>query len=205
MASFLGNLDANFGTKSFDPERSVSDVDLAKVKAAICSTPSSFGLQPYTIIDVRESTIRAALRGAARDQTQVTDAPHLFVFCARTDLKQRVDEYVAEALAQGVATNDSLTLYAKKVSSITKGYDAERALTWTTKQAYITLGFALAACAELGIDACPIEGISEKLIANILALPETHVPVFLLAFGYRKEDSPYKRFRFSENNLFSRR
>jgi nitroreductase len=205
MSSFLGNLNASFGTKIFDPEKKIPDADIAKFKEALHMTPTSFGLQPFHVVDVREPGVRAQIRSGAMDQSQVTDASHLFVFCARTDVDHRVDQFVSEALRQETSSSESLASYAEKVRKITKGYDEAKTLEWSTKQAYIALGFGLAAAAELGVDSCPMEGFGKGLTAKVLGLPDTHKPVILLTLGYRKVSSPYKRMRFPEDDLFSSR
>lgn len=205
MTSFLKNLDVSFGTKSFDPTRKLTEGAIAAIKNAIHATPSSFGLQPYHVVEVRDEEIRKAIRGAAMDQPQITDASHLFVFCARTDIDARVSRYVLESERQASASTQDLTRYAQKVRSVTRGYDDAKALEWATKQTYIALGFALAAAAELGCDSCPIEGFNKGATAKLLGLPEAVRPVVLLALGYHKNASPYKRVRFPEEDLFSSR
>lgn len=205
MTSFLENLGASFGTKSFDPDRRISEEDIRKVFSAIHATPTSFGLQPFHVVDVRDPALREAMQGNAMNQAQVVTASHLLVFCARTDVDARINRYIEEASGGDPARRGALALYAEKVRNITKGYDEARALEWTTKQTYIALGFALAAAAELGIDSCPLEGFNKPAVAKLLGLSEEMRPVVLLALGYKKEPSPHKHFRFPENDLFSAR
>jgi nitroreductase len=73
---------------------------------------------------------------------------------------------------------------------------------WATRQAYIALGFALAACAELQIASCPMEGFSTSEVHRILNLPDTLTPCVMLAVGSSTaEDGVWPRFRFSESDL----
>ena len=78
---------------------------------------------------------------------------------------------------------------------------------WAARQAYIALGFGLAACAELKIDASPMEGFKPDEFKKILELPDHIDPVVIMALGYRDmEDhaSPQHRakVRFSKDDLF---
>jgi nitroreductase len=203
MTSFLANLGASFGTKSFDSELRIPEVDIKKIFSAIRATPTSFGLQPFHVIDVRDPAIRESMKGNAMNQAQVTTASHLLVFCARTDIDTRIDRYAEEASGGDPKKRETLDAYTKKVRAITGGYDQTKALEWTTKQTYIALGFALAAAAELGIDSCPLEGFNKLAIAKLLELPEEVRPVLLLALGYKKDPSPHKHLRFPESDLFS--
>lgn len=49
--------------------------------------------------------------------------------------------------------------------------DPKEILSWTARQTYIAHGFALAACTELQIDSCPMEGFDANAIERILELP----------------------------------
>jgi nitroreductase len=73
---------------------------------------------------------------------------------------------------------------------------------WAAKQAYIALGFGLAAAAEHKIASCPMEGFNGAEVAKVLSLPSTLVPVVYLAVGEAtEEDGTYPRFRFPESDL----
>jgi nitroreductase len=56
-------------------------------------------------------------------------------------------------------------------------------IAWAAKQAYISLGYALAAATELKIASCPIEGFTPKDVAKILKLEKKLAPVVLFAVG----------------------
>ena len=62
------------------------------------------------------------------------------------------------------------------------------ATSWSAKQTYIHLGFAMAACAELGIDSCPLEGFRPGKYSKILGLPGNLVPTLVLPIGYRSAE-----------------
>jgi len=79
---------------------------------------------------------------------------------------------------------------------------------WVARQAYIALGFALAACAELKIDSCPMEGADLVAIKQTLALPKNLDPKVVLAVGYRSPNDHHAsepKFRFGTEELFDRK
>ena len=54
------------------------------------------------------------------------------------------------------------------------------------RQTYIALGFAMIACAELGIDCTPIEGFNPQTMNELLELDTNkEEAVVLLTLGYR--------------------
>jgi nitroreductase len=70
-------------------------------------------------------------------------------------------------------------------------------LAWAARQAYIALGFGLAAAAETRVATCPMEGFDPIKVASTLSLPSNLVPVVMLAIG---QASPHSietpRWRF---------
>lgn len=61
---------------------------------------------------------------------------------------------------------------------------------WAAKQVYIALGVFLAAAANLGIDACPMEGIDPKQYDELLrpALGGSYTTLCVATAGYRAAD-----------------
>jgi nitroreductase/dihydropteridine reductase len=88
------------------------------------------------------------------------------------------------------------------------GKTPEQIQAWAGRQAYIALGFGLAAAAELQIDACPMEGFNPSEFHALLGLPEFIQPVAIMALGYRDpedENQPTSRpkVRFPKDDLFT--
>jgi nitroreductase len=75
---------------------------------------------------------------------------------------------------------------------------------WAKKQVYIAQGFALAACAELQIDSCPMEGFDPAAVAKILEVPSNLDVAVMLPIGYRAVDEhPRPKFRFMKEKVFT--
>ncbi|MEK7598759.1 MAG: NAD(P)H-dependent oxidoreductase [Patescibacteria group bacterium] len=203
--SFLENLAWRFATKKFDSGKSVSKENLNKILEAVRMAPSAYGLQPYHIFVIKDPELRKKLKSESFLQSQVTDASVLLVFCARTDLGQVIDEYI-ELVSGGKLLAKTKLLPFKIVMQTDLGRKkGEAALTWATKSTGVALGFGLAACAELKIDSCPMEGFSVRGVSRVLNLPSHLIPVAYLAVGYRLEEPTRPKVRFSETELFSRR
>jgi nitroreductase/dihydropteridine reductase len=77
-------------------------------------------------------------------------------------------------------------------------------LAWCKHQAYIALGFALAAAAEKKITTCPMEGFIPSKVAELLGLDDNLVPSVLLAVGREGDNSKLlPRFRFNRDELIT--
>ena len=82
----LTQLKWRYATKSFDPNKKLSDADLDVLLETLRLSPSSFGLQGRGFVVVENPELRQQLLPYARNQTQVVDASHLIVLCRRTDV-----------------------------------------------------------------------------------------------------------------------
>lgn len=199
--SFLSQLDWRYATKKFDTTKKVSEEQLSKVLNAIKMAPTSFGLQPFHVFVITNTELREKLKAVSWNQDQVTDASHLLVFCARTDTLPRVDQYFTMLSQGNTEVRASLKIYEDMMTGFASGLDTATAHKWATYQAYIALGFAMAACAELEIDSCPMEGFDRDQYNTILALPEHMKAQVILPIGFRATDDiirPKARF----NDLF---
>jgi nitroreductase/dihydropteridine reductase len=190
--SFTSSLEWRRAVKHFG----TGEIDTTPVLQAMINAPSSFGLQPYKIVAVSNKDIKEKLKPVSYNQPQVTECQTLFILCARTDVEKRAEEYLEATDGVKRGMKDMLMGFV--------GYLPDKTY-WAARQAYIALGFGLAAAAEHKIASCPMEGFNGTEVAKILELPSTLVPVVYLAVGEAiEEDGTYPRFRFPESDLVQR-
>lgn len=203
--SFLENLNWRYATKKFDNSKKVSEDNVQKIRDAIRMSPTSFGVQMFSVVEVIDPEIRTKIRAAAWDQSQITDGDRVFVFCARNDGEERVENMFATMSGGNEEVRKTaLAGYESMVRSSVLSRSKDAILDWSARQAYIVLGFALAAAAELKIDSCPMEGFDPKAVKEILGLSDEFMPVALLPIGYRDESDSHlqnPKFRFPESEI----
>jgi nitroreductase len=84
-----------YATKKFNPEKSLADSDLELVKEAIRLAPSSYGLQLFKVLIIKDEVIKEKLKAVSYNQSQISEASHLFVFCNYTKVfEQDIDLYI---------------------------------------------------------------------------------------------------------------
>ena len=186
----IENLKWRYATKKFDPSKKVNPEDLEKIKEAIQLSVSSYGLQHYKVLIIEDVVIREKLKPASWGQSQITDASHLIVFCNYTQVKdEHIDDYLQlKADMEGISA-DALKGYGDFMKGkIGEKTDVEKD-NWTARQTYFAVGNLLAACAELKIDACPMEGFEPDKYNEILQLSERGLNAAVIAtIGYRSDD-----------------
>ncbi|NCP66919.1 NAD(P)H-dependent oxidoreductase [bacterium] len=201
--SFLNNLEWRHATKIFDTEKKVSDSDFEKIKEAIQMTPTSFGLEPFHVKIVTDQAVKDKIQPVSWDQPQVGSCSHLLVFCARTDWESRINDYFEMASGGKAEIKEKMNPYEQMMRGALKDRTEHQILDWARNQAYIAHGFALAACAELKIDSCPMEGFDNEAVNKILGLPNHMKSVVMMPIGYRTEDPHHGKVRYPESDLFS--
>jgi nitroreductase len=207
-AVLLESLNYRYATKAFDPTRKINAETLSALKTCLTLTPSSFGLQPWKFILVDSPEIREKLKSASWGQPQVTDASHLVVLTARTDLTQQdIDKWINRLSEVQETPIDKLAGYAGMISSFTDNMSAVEKQTWNTRQVYIALGQLMTAAAVIGVDTCPLEGISPSEYDEILGLKDSgYATAVACALGYRSEEDKYanaKKARFHSADLIA--
>lgn len=201
----LGALHWRYATKKYDPDRKIGEETWTALEDAVLLAPSSYGLQPYKALVIKDPGVRAKLRPAAWGQSQVTDASHLVVFAAHRDITEEfVDAYIRRvADVRGVSPEGLKDYRNMMVGNVVKG--SGQAQQWAQRQAYIGLGVLLESAAVLGVDATPMEGFDSAKFDEILGLPEKGLTATVMcALGYRSaEDSyaKYKKVRWAKENV----
>ncbi len=71
--------------KHYDPNHKFSDEEIKKLMSLAVLSPTSFNMQNWRFVLVKNPEIRQKIRSAAWDQAQVTDSSLFLVICA--DLK----------------------------------------------------------------------------------------------------------------------
>lgn len=189
--ALLGQLRWRYAVRKFDPTRTIPTATWAALEEALVLTPSSFGLQPWRYYVVHDAGLRQQLVAASWNQTQVVDASHLVVFALKKGLGGAdVERFVRRMAEVRRVPLESLAGYQKVVDRFV-GQPKERfdVDAWSARQVYIALGGFLTACAVLGIDTCPMEGIDPAKYDRILGLEaEGYHTLAGCAAGYRAAD-----------------
>ena len=205
--SYLEALEWRYATKQFDPSKSIGETDLETLQQAIRLSASSYGLQPYSVLVISDTELREELRSACWNQTQITDASHVFVFACKKDFNQElIDSYLDLVSTTRNLPLESLEGYGDFMKSKLLQLPQESKTTWASHQAYLAAGNLLSAAAELQIDTCPMEGFEKERVDAILNLKEKGLTTTLIVpVGYRSTSDQtqfYKKVRRSSEELF---
>ena len=190
----LDALQWRYATKVFDATKKIPVGIWQTLEQALVLTPTSYGLQPYRFLVIRDPAKRAELLPHSWNQKQVVDASHFVVFTARTRMTGAdVDKLIQRTSDIRKVPAGSLDFYRDlMLGDIVNGPRGKTAHEWAARQAYIALGNLMTCAAVLGVDACPMEGLSPAEYDRILGLQGgDYATVAACALGYRAASDKY--------------
>jgi len=207
MSHLLESLNWRYATKQYDATKKISAEDLETLKEATKLSVSSYGLQPYKVIIVENPELRAQLKAVAWNQSQITDASHLFVFAVEKNLGDKQVQAYMENISQtrGIPV-EALEGFSGMIHNAIDGLDENAKQNWAKKQAYLALSTFINTAAYLKLDATPMEGFDAQKFDEILGLDALGLATAVIAtVGYRHEEDAaqhYKKVRKSNKDLF---
>ena len=163
--------------KHYDPNHKFTDEEIEKLMSLAVLSPTSFNMQNWRFVLVKDSETRKKIRSVAWDQAQVTDSSLLLVICA--DLKawkKNPAQYWRNAPKEA---RDFL------VPAMDPFYEGKEQLQ--RDEAMRSCGIAaqtlMLTAKTMGYDSNPMIGFDPQKVAEIINLPEDHVISMLMAIG----------------------
>ena len=187
----IKNLQWRYAVKKYSQEL-VGEDKIDQIIEAVNLTASSCGIQPYRLMVITNPEIRQKL-AAGSFNTQIQDSSHLLVFAAFNKItSEYIAEYVAMMEEQRNLETGALNDYKDLLISHFSTQTPEQNAIWSGKQAYIGLGTALIAAAELKVDATPMEGFDPAVFNDALGLTEKNLHAsVIISLGYRDTENDY--------------
>ena len=168
--------------KHYDPNHRIEEAEIKKLLGLALLSPTSFNMQNWRFVVVTDPEKRQAIRAAAWDQAQVTDASILVILCADLHAYEDGARYWTDAPK---AVQDIL------VPMIEPFYKDK--LELQRDEAMRSVGIAaqtlMLAAKSMGYDSCPMIGFDPLKVAKIIQLPEHHVIGMMLPIGKATQEA----------------
>ncbi len=172
---FLEIANSRYTTKKYDRETKLTDETIEKLKEILRLSPSSINSQPWKFVFVSDEQVKSQLAEASYfNKNKINEASHLIVFNVIDDIEQ------FEAHIQAHLPEGSVAYYNTFIKSLPES----EIKSWLAHQVYLSLGYFLSACAVMGVDSSPMEGIENEKYTRILSL-SGYKTLFAVAIGRR--------------------
>lgn len=206
--TLITKLSKRYASKQMNGKKLPQD-KVDNILEAIRLAPTSMGLQPFKIFEVESQELKNKIfEVAAPGQPQIPNASQVLVFaCYRKVTDEILDNYFDLInKTRPMLAKEKVAAYRNMMNGLLNK-TADENFQWAARQAYIALGFGLAAAAEQEVDSVPIEGYNPGVLDKLLNLSERNLgSVCMLAIGYRNEETDYNarlpKVRKSTQDLF---
>lgn len=188
----LNALQWRYATKKMNG-KPVSQEKVDTILKAAHLAPTSSGLQPFEIIVVTNPELKEEIKAVANGQSQITDSSHVLIFAAWDRYtEERINAVFKYMNAERGVPDSQTDAYRTSLINAYTTQTAEQNFEHAARQAYIAFGTAIAAAAELQVDATPMEGFDNEALDSLLNLREKGLKsVTILPLGYRDEDNDW--------------
>ncbi|MBP3944111.1 nitroreductase family protein [Sphingobacteriaceae bacterium WQ 2009] len=204
----LESLNWRYATKRMTGE-ALEPAEVANIIEAARLAPTSAGLQPIHIYVISDPAIKQQIQPIAFGQPQIVESSHLLVFTSWDKITdERIDKVHEDMNNLRNLPMETTAHTVTNLKQLFSTFSEEEQYHHTAKQAHIALGVAIAAAAELGVDATPMEGFDKAALDEFLKLRENGLrSVVLLALGKRQitEDwlYPLKKYRQAKEDFIT--
>lgn len=192
MKNIVEALEWRYASKRMNGNKVPSE-KVDAILEAIRLSPSSMGLQPYTILVIEDEELKKKIQPIAYNQPQIVESSHLLVFAAWDNVvPAQIDTYITHTATVRNMPEEGLADFKTTLLNIAKGNTQEQNYNWAARQAYIAFGVGLVAAAAEQVDTTPMEGFDNAALDELLNLKEKGLrSVTLLPLGYRDAENDW--------------
>lgn len=175
--SVLDAIYARRSIKHFDPTHIIDRNEERKLIELGMLSPTSFNIQNWRFVIVRDIELRKKIRAVSWDQPQVTDASLLVILAADLKAWQKNPERYWRHLDKKIQHSIVPLIHASYDENEAKQRD----------EAHRSIGIAaqtlMLASYGLGYDSCPMGGFDHDAVAELINLPKDHIVGLMIAIG----------------------
>jgi len=188
---FIDVINSRRAVNFFDPNQDVPDETLKAMIQTAAKAPSSFNLQPWSLIILRGHEEKARLQSLAWNQPKVSEAPVTLIILADRDGWKEghrfVEKNFQEMIKAKAMTEDQRQWFADARISLYGG-TVEKQLAFACKNTGFFAMALMLAAKNLGLDTHPMDGFDHDAVRKEFNIPDNYWIPLLLAVGYFKKD-----------------
>ena len=168
--------------KHYDPAHEMTEAEIEQLIEAGMQAPTSFNIQHWRFVVVRDPELRKQIRAVGNDQAQMTDASLLIVMTGDVDAwKKDPQRYWVNA------PKDIAEILVNWMGPFHEGREQLQ-----RDEAQRSIGMAMQtimlAARAMGYDSCPMIGFDLEAVAKLINLPDDHCMGPMIAIGKRTQD-----------------
>lgn len=164
--------------KHYDPAFEMPEADVERLLDLALLSPTSFNIQNWRFVVVRDAEQKQKLRAAAWDQAQVTDANLAIVICGDTKAWEKSPERYWQNAPE--ATQEMLV---PMIGEFYTNSGEQVQHDEVMRSAGIAGQTIMLAAKAMGYDSCPMIGFDPQQVGELIGLPHGHAIGFIVVVG----------------------
>ena len=188
---FFDVISSRRAVNHFDSHRDVPDALLRQVVEMAASTPSSFNLQPWSLMVLREKEEKLLLQKEAMGQAKVSEAPVTLIVLADTrgwaDECPFVERNFSEMMKAGAMKESQRGWFSKARTNLYGTSDASQVAFATKNTGFFAMALMLSA-RSVGLHTHPMDGFSMEGVKKAFHIPDHYWIPLLLSVGYFNDE-----------------
>lgn len=181
--------EARHSVRIYEPGLAISDAELQQIFDQVILSPSSFNVQHWQFVVVRDQARKTELRSMSFYQAQVEDAAAVVLVCGRLDAYEDAPRIYADAGSEAQEKYVPMILSAYKEQPALQREEAVR----SGSIAAMSLMYAAKA---IGWDSGPMIGFDAEKVSEYLKLDAQTVPVMMVVIGKARDgQQPARGYR----------
>jgi nitroreductase len=173
----------------FNPEEEVSEELINEMIELAAKAPSSFNLQPWNLILLKDKNKKEKLKSLAWDQPKVAEAPVVLIVLADKEGwregHQTVEKNWQEMLTTGAMQAEQREWFFNAAKSL-YNWSSEARLAFAAKNSGFFAMSLMYAATSLGLESHPMDGFDHEGVRKAFNIPDNYWVPLLLAIGYKK-------------------
>lgn len=168
--------------KAFDPDHRFTDAEIEQLFTSAIQSPTSFNIQHWRFVLVRDPELRKQIRAVGNDQAQMTDASILVVMTADIKAWQKSPERYWQNAPKEVA--DLLVNWMGPFHEGREQLQRDEGM----RSIGMAMQTLMLTAKGMGYDSCPMIGFDFEPVEKLINLPKDHVLGPMIAIGKGVKD-----------------
>lgn len=172
----------------FEPDLPMTEEKLRELIEVANLAPSSFNLQPWKVVVVRNPERKNALRKCAMNQAKVTEASAVLIMVADPEGLEKNEKKVLDSWqGLGYMKPEMRSTYSDMMKSLYGEKDSLKRRFFAVKNTSLFSMNLMLAAKGLGLETHPMDGFDEDCIKKEFHLPESCLIPMIIAVGAIKK------------------
>jgi len=171
----------------FEPGKAIPENTLRELLEIANLSPSSFNLQPWKVIVVRDPERKKTLRACAFNQPNVEEASAVLIMVADPrGLEENLDRMLDSWVELGYLKPEMRGTYADMARNIQSTEESLKRKIFAVKNTSLFAMNLMLAAKGLGLETHPMDGFDEDCVKKEFGVPADKIIPMLVAVGYLK-------------------